>query len=74
MLRISCTQLWRGPRVRLSEKKQSICARTDDPVAIAGKRKRQTFDGAPPGFPVNLVGFAELHAAFLNESRTHVSC
>jgi hypothetical protein len=34
--------------MRLSEKKQFICARTDDPVAIAGKRKRQTFDGASP--------------------------
>jgi hypothetical protein len=42
------TRLCTWPRVRLSEKKQSICGRTDDPVAIAGKRKRQTFDGAPP--------------------------
>jgi hypothetical protein len=27
-----------------------------------------------PGFPVNVVGFADLHAAFLNESRTRGSC
>jgi hypothetical protein len=26
--------------------------------------------GAPPGFPVGLGGIAELHAAFLTESRT----
>jgi hypothetical protein len=38
-----------------------------------GERKRQTFDGASPGFPVNLVGFADLHAAFLKESRTRGS-
>jgi hypothetical protein len=35
---------------------------------------RQTFEGASPGFPVNLFGFAELHAAFLNESRTRGIC
>ena len=28
---------------------------------------------ASPGFPVNFIGFAELHAAFLNESRTRGS-
>jgi hypothetical protein len=43
-------------------------------LLFAGKDERQTFDGASPGFPVNFIGFAEHHAAFLNESRTRVSC
>jgi len=31
---------------------------------------RQNFGGASPGFPVEIVGAGEPHAAFLTESRT----
>src|SRR5277367_1587505 len=44
------------------------------PASVCGKDERQTLGGASPGFPVNFIGFAEHHAAFLNESRTRGSC
>jgi len=34
------------------------------------KDSEKAVEGASPGFPVDLVGVGELHAAFPNESRT----
>src|ERR1700739_2730800 len=39
-------------------------------VDVPGGRLRKSGRWAFPGFPVDLVGVGELHAAFLNESRT----
>jgi hypothetical protein len=44
-------------------------------IAVEGSQQVQdtlfkSYEGASPGFPVELDGVGELHAAFLNESRT----
>jgi hypothetical protein len=52
-----------------------VCVRTHHEFSLIGPGSL-TKDGCPhtPGFPVKFVGVDELHAAFLDESRTRGHC
>jgi hypothetical protein len=56
-------------RLQLPERKFDLSSERDFLVKMAKSDRR-----ASPGFPVELVGVGEVHAAFLNESRTRRCC